>query len=324
MFPKISIITPCFNAEKHIEQTILSIIEQDYNNLEYIIIDGGSTDSTVDIIKKYEDRIAFWISETDNGQSHAINKGIEIASGDIFNWINADDYLENGALKLIATEFVKEEIDIVCTNTVLFNEHGNIRINGEDSMNLNLFDLLNSTGLNQMGMYWSLDIVKQLNGVNNAFNYSMDLDLFKRYLLTHGADKIRFINSITGYFRLSNNSKTGVDFSENFHFFEEENHAALCQYALIGGLSYIKPIHFLFPKFKVELATLPLPSPISNSILKWWMKKLFYTKAKQFFYANDFKLAFQFIQTLSFEEFEEIEQKDLRSFKRWSRIRRWM
>ncbi len=104
-YPKISIITPCFNAVNYIEQTILSIIEQNYDNLEYIIIDGGSTDGTVDIIRKYEDKLAYWISEPDQGQSDAINKGIAKATGDIFNWINADDYLEADALTRVAEAF---------------------------------------------------------------------------------------------------------------------------------------------------------------------------------------------------------------------------
>ena len=99
--PKISIITPCFNAAQYIEQTILSIVNQEYDNLEYIIIDGGSSDGTVDIIKKYQDKITYWISEPDKGQSDAINKGIAIATGEVFNWVNGDDYLENDTLKLV-------------------------------------------------------------------------------------------------------------------------------------------------------------------------------------------------------------------------------
>ena len=90
-FPRISIITPSYNQGGYIEDTILSVINQDYPNLEYIIIDGGSTDNTVDIIQKYSDRIDYWISEKDTGQSNAINKGFRKATGDIINWINSDD-----------------------------------------------------------------------------------------------------------------------------------------------------------------------------------------------------------------------------------------
>ncbi|EDZ62421.1 glycosyl transferase, family 2 [Sulfurimonas gotlandica GD1] len=89
---KISIITVCFNAADTIEETINSVVNQPYDNKEYIIIDGGSTDGTLDIIKKYEDRIAYWASEPDYGLYHAMNKGIEKATGDIIGMINADDY----------------------------------------------------------------------------------------------------------------------------------------------------------------------------------------------------------------------------------------
>jgi glycosyltransferase involved in cell wall biosynthesis len=111
--PKITIITPSFNQGKYIERTIQSVLSQDYPNLEYIIIDGGSTDQTVDIIKKYERHLKYWVSEKDNGQSHAINKGLKYATGDIINWLNSDDYLEPQALNVIAESF-NSDIDIFC------------------------------------------------------------------------------------------------------------------------------------------------------------------------------------------------------------------
>src|SRR5688500_3818909 len=98
MLPKISIITPTYNQGHFIEQTIQSVIEQDYPNLEYIIIDGGSTDDTLSVIKKYEKYISYWISEKDKGQSEAINKGFKKATGDVVNWLNSDDYYEPGVL----------------------------------------------------------------------------------------------------------------------------------------------------------------------------------------------------------------------------------
>lgn len=96
MYPKITVVTPTFNQAKYIEQTIKSIIDQNYPNLEYIIIDGGSSDGTVEIIQKYQDKLAYWISEQDNGLYDAINKGFNIATGDILAWLNSDDiYLPN-------------------------------------------------------------------------------------------------------------------------------------------------------------------------------------------------------------------------------------
>ena len=97
-FPLVSIVTPSFNQGQFIEETIRSVLLQGYPNLEYIIIDGGSTDNSVEIIKKYEPWIAYWVSEKDRGQSHAINKGFKLASGQVFGWLNADDVLAENAL----------------------------------------------------------------------------------------------------------------------------------------------------------------------------------------------------------------------------------
>jgi glycosyltransferase involved in cell wall biosynthesis len=103
--PKLSVITPSFNQGRYIERTILSVLEQGYPNLEYVIVDGGSTDETVEVIRRYEDRLAWWVSEPDEGQSHAINKGIERTSGEIVAYINSDDYYLPGAFETAVAAF---------------------------------------------------------------------------------------------------------------------------------------------------------------------------------------------------------------------------
>jgi glycosyltransferase involved in cell wall biosynthesis len=108
-YPKISIVTPSYNQAEFIEETILSVLNQNYPNLEYIIIDGGSTDSSVEIIKKYEDKLHYWVSEKDKGQTHAINKGFEKASGTILAYLNSDDIYMPNALRLISDLFTKFE-----------------------------------------------------------------------------------------------------------------------------------------------------------------------------------------------------------------------
>jgi len=102
--PKISIVTPCFNHAEFLEKTILSVLSQNYPDLEFIIMDGGSTDGSVDVIKRYEKQLTHWVSEKDRGQSHAINKGLYKTSGDVLTWLNSDDCLEPGALHLVASQ----------------------------------------------------------------------------------------------------------------------------------------------------------------------------------------------------------------------------
>lgn len=210
MIPKISIVTPSFNQGNYIEQTILSILDQNYPNLEYIIIDGGSTDNTIEVIKKYEDRITYWISEPDNGQSDALNKGLAKCTGDLFNWINSDDYLEPGALFELGQIFQQNQnVMLVCGNSRIFQTETNETL----SLNRTGFDAsIEQTmvmgSFNQQGMFYKLSCIRALGGINENLHYVMDLELFFRYLLSFGIHRIFITEKLFGHFRLHTTSKT--------------------------------------------------------------------------------------------------------------------
>jgi len=126
-YNKISIVIPSFNQGSYIEETLKSIFDQKYPKLEVIVIDGLSTDNTINILKKYEKKINYWVSEKDRGQSHAINKGFKKASGDIIAWINSDDIYFPNSFNTINNFFQKKpEADIVYGNGVWIDENSKI------------------------------------------------------------------------------------------------------------------------------------------------------------------------------------------------------
>ena len=217
-WPKISIVTPSYNQGQYIEETILSVINQNYHNLEYIIIDGGSTDNTIDIIKKYERHITYWISELDEGQSHAINKGLAKCTGEIFNWLNSDDFLEKNALFKIAETFRNSKSSLICGVSRRINSTGNV----VDYVQTTLCDSIEKTiffgSFRQGPSFFSTDAVRILGGVNEDLHYVMDSDLYLRYILMYGIDKIHLLNNVLINFRLHPSSKTC---SEEDKFYKE-------------------------------------------------------------------------------------------------------
>jgi len=111
--PLVSIVTPSYNQGKFLEETINSVLDQTYKNIEYYIIDGGSTDNSISIIKKYEKYLSGWVSEKDKGQSTAINKGYKLTSGEIFTWINSDDLLKSDAVTSVIPYFTNQDVVLI-------------------------------------------------------------------------------------------------------------------------------------------------------------------------------------------------------------------
>lgn len=180
--PKISIVVPSFNQGEYIEETLVSIIEQGHANKEIIVIDGGSTDNTVDIIRKYESAISYWCSEPDEGQSHAINKGLEVASGDILCWLNSDDLFEPGSLTVVADNLENCELGWVTGSVRLIKSDSSIiAIREPRDVSLNTFLEYKLHWLAQPSTFWTRELMDKVGTIDSKLHYIMDLDLFYRF-----------------------------------------------------------------------------------------------------------------------------------------------
>ena len=209
-WPKISIITPSFNQGDFIEETILSVLNQNYPDLEYIIIDGGSTDNTVEIIKKYADKLTYWVSEKDKGQTDAINKGLQKCTGVIFNWINSDDFLEKDALFNIAKTYQEASH----SGNKLKLIAGGCRHITDDTGEAETFfvkdltfeGLISENSWFQQPAQWLvLANIKNLH-IDDQLHYSFDWDMILNLNLT--GQEIVYLPKVLANFRMHENSKT--------------------------------------------------------------------------------------------------------------------
>ncbi|MBW8359996.1 MAG: glycosyltransferase [Weeksellaceae bacterium] len=211
--PKISIIMPSFNQVEFIERSILSVLNQNYRNFELIIIDGGSTDGTVDLIRKYEKYIFHWVSEKDKGQSDALNKGIRKASGDLVGWMNSDDvYLEN-AFQEVANEYLKNTTcKVFFGNTISIDENDKL-------IDLNLSFPFSSNHLKHEGFVAVTQSLFWSSKLNNAIHFdislftNMDLDIYFQINEAYSIRDWKYVNCFFGGFRKQMNQKTSEKYS---------------------------------------------------------------------------------------------------------------
>ena len=205
--PLVSIITPSFNQAHYIEATIQSVLGQDHPRIEYIIVDGGSTDGTLDIIKKYEDRLAFWVSEKDKGQTDAINKGFARATGDILAWINSDDTYEPGAVSA-AVNYLQEhpEVGMVYADCNFINEQG--RVIGKFGSAQTDYRRLRRgyVHIPQQTMFFRADLWRQVGPLDPSFYFAMDYDLWTRLA---ARTELKYLpGQVWANFRLHTSGKT--------------------------------------------------------------------------------------------------------------------
>jgi len=225
-YPKITIITPSFNQGKFIEETILSIIGQNYPNLQYIIIDGGSSDETLSIIKKYESKIDYWISEKDSGQSEALNKGLLQANGDLVNWINSDDQLAENALFDIASHYQAHvEANVFIGQIDFYKKNEHVGKSGKVLFS-NRACAFAFGQINQPATFFKLSVLKKLGGLKETLHYCMDVELWLNYLLHYELNTIYHSTNTWAKFRFHDESKT-ISEPANFKLEKESIYNAI-------------------------------------------------------------------------------------------------
>ncbi|HKO60191.1 MAG TPA: glycosyltransferase family 2 protein [Pyrinomonadaceae bacterium] len=230
MKPKLSIVTPSFNQAQYLEQTILSVLQQNYENLEYIIIDGGSSDESVEVIKKYADHIHYWVSEKDRGQVHALNKGIEQATGEFFAFINSDDVFLPGAFNAVI-DYLEDHPDCewLCGDTIMFGdgfptEVINARVPRSAAQALSW-----SYKAPQPGMFWKKKLIEA--GFDEKWPYDFDHDMYVRLLLA--GHRCEHLPVTLAAYRLHTVSKTVAEGDRQIAEFERS--AEVYENLLEGG-----------------------------------------------------------------------------------------
>jgi glycosyltransferase involved in cell wall biosynthesis len=193
LYPKISIVTPSYNQGEYLEETILSVLDQGYPDLEYIIIDGGSTDNSVDIIKKYEKHLTYWVSEPDQGMYHALNKGFSISSGQIMAWINSSDLYCPWALSIVADVFCQlSEVKWLTSGFPMVWDEKSRAIKCKEIAGFSQQSFLDGRHLNvlpnflwviqQESTFWRRSLWKKTGGtLSTEFKSAGDFELWSRF-----------------------------------------------------------------------------------------------------------------------------------------------
>jgi glycosyltransferase involved in cell wall biosynthesis len=204
--PLVSIVTPSYNQAQYLGGTIQSVLDQDYPNIEYIIVDGGSTDGSVETIRRYSDRLAWWVSEKDHGQTDAINKGFARARGEILAWLNSDDTYERNAVRE-AVSFLRDqpEVGLVYGDANFIDENGLI-VGRFPAAQTNYRRLRRGfVHIPQQSAFWRADLWRKVGPLDPSFFFAMDYDLWVRLA---ALAPVQYVPHLWASFRLHTEGKT--------------------------------------------------------------------------------------------------------------------
>ena len=255
-YPKVSIITVVYNGAAHLEQTIQSVLKQSYDNMEYIIIDGGSTDGTLDLVKQYADDIAYWVSEPDGGIYDAMNKGIAKATGEIVGLINADDWYEEDAIEKVLQAFEKTEADVLHGGMFIVKEKGEGFVK---SVTEDLGILSKGMLLNHPTVFAKRSLYEQHGGFDTSYRIVADWEMMMRWK-SQGV-KFTALDETLANFRMG-----GVS-SEHLKRSFEEKHRVRQTYGTYGTFDW----YYVYDKLK---SILPAEKLLEISLSKQKKKGL--------------------------------------------------
>lgn len=289
-YPKITIVTPSYNQGQYLEQTILSIIEQNYPNLEYIIIDGGSTDNSVEIIKKYEKHLTYWVSEKDKGQYDAIQKGFEKSSGEIMGWLNSDDMLQPYSLFTIGQIFGDfQQVQWLQGFPNVIDENNRIVYarSGKELTKSFFYQkkhLTTGMYIQQESTYWRRSLWEKVGStISQEYKYAGDFELWIRFFQYV---KLHNIDAMLGTFRLR---KEGQASTKHYDEYVAESLDILEAYPLTRREYQLQEKTLLYENFKLKINMILLrifrrfihhDTSLSNENL------YFNTKTQTFLYRN--------------------------------------
>jgi len=210
--PLVSIVTPSYNQALYLEKTIRSVLNQDYENLEYLIVDGGSTDGSIEIIRKYEHRLSWWVSEKDSGQADGINKGLKQAKGEIVAWINSDDLYFPGAVSVMVDAFNQTpDMGFIYGDVLSIDGQGKV-FNLMTFVPYHLEDLMSFNIISQPGVFIKRDILEKTDYLDMSLNFLFDIQLWLK--LSQYAS-FRYVPGITAaarYHPMAKNVQAGRGF----------------------------------------------------------------------------------------------------------------
>jgi glycosyltransferase involved in cell wall biosynthesis len=202
----VSIVTPSYNQARYIEATIRSVLSQDYAHIEYLIVDGGSTDGTVDVIKRYENRLAAWVSEKDQGQTDAINRGFARARGDVLAWINSDDTYEPGAVAAVVKYLQQHpHVGMVYGDCNYIDEADHVIGKFNAAQTNYLWLRQGYTHIPQQTMFFRAKLWQQIGPLDPSFYFAMDYDLWTRIA---ARAEIKYLPRTWANFRIHTSGKT--------------------------------------------------------------------------------------------------------------------